>query len=206
MQTGAIVLCGGQSTRMGASKAMLPFGDELMLQRVVRILGDVVEPRHTVVVAAPGQQVPRLHEDVEVARDQREQRGPLEGIAAGLRSLAGRVDAAYVSSCDVPLLQPAFVRAMFTALGDAQIAVPKDGKYHHPLAAVYRLDVLRAVDALLAADRMRPFFLFEACETAEIDVATLRQADPELQSLVNLNRREDYLHALRAAGIEQIDS
>ena len=48
--TGGVVLCGGKSTRMGQSKAMLPFGNELLLQRVVRILGEVVSP---IVVVAP---------------------------------------------------------------------------------------------------------------------------------------------------------
>ena len=34
-----IVLCGGQSKRMGQPKAWLPFGGEFMLARVVRLLG-----------------------------------------------------------------------------------------------------------------------------------------------------------------------
>ena len=44
MTAGGIVLCGGKSTRMGRSKALLPFGPETMLQRVVRLLGSVVQP------------------------------------------------------------------------------------------------------------------------------------------------------------------
>ena len=44
MNVGGIVLCGGRSSRMGRPKAWLPFGDELMLPRVVRILREVVEP------------------------------------------------------------------------------------------------------------------------------------------------------------------
>ncbi|MGH9205091.1 MAG: NTP transferase domain-containing protein, partial [Acidimicrobiales bacterium] len=31
IRLGGVVLCGGQSSRMGRSKAWLPFGDELML-------------------------------------------------------------------------------------------------------------------------------------------------------------------------------
>ena len=47
---GGIVLCGGKSTRMGRPKLSLPFGDETMLSRVVRIVSQVVSP--VVVVAS----------------------------------------------------------------------------------------------------------------------------------------------------------
>ena len=43
MEQGAIILCGGKSSRMGRDKATLPFGPEQMLQRVVRLLGLVVD-------------------------------------------------------------------------------------------------------------------------------------------------------------------
>ena len=85
MTAGGIVLCGGKSTRMGVSKATLPFGPETMLQRVVRLLGTVVSP--VVVVAAREQSLPELPDDITVARDEREQRGPLEGLRAGLTAL-----------------------------------------------------------------------------------------------------------------------
>src|SRR5262245_64236372 len=102
MTAGGIVLCGGRSTRMGSSKALLPFGPELMLQRVVRLLSQVVSP--IVVVAAPGQEIPPLPADVILTRDEREGRGPLEGLLAGLTAIAPHADAAYATSCDVPLL------------------------------------------------------------------------------------------------------
>src|SRR5205809_6187475 len=110
MRVGGIVLCGGQSKRMGRPKAWLPFGDEVMLQRVVRILGGVVGP--VVVVAAPDQELPALPDSVLIVRDEEKGRGPLQGLAAGLTALEGRADAAYLSSCDVPFLRPAFVQRM----------------------------------------------------------------------------------------------
>ena len=134
-----IVLCGGQSSRMGRPKAWLPFGNEVMLTRVVRLLGEVVTP--LVVVAAPGQEVPALPAGVEVVRDPERGRGPLQGLAAGLEALQGRAQAAYLSSCDVPFLQPVFVRRLLDLLGDHAICVPRVGGYLHPLAAVYRLEV-----------------------------------------------------------------
>src|SRR5262245_18816411 len=114
MRVGGVVLCGGRSSRMGRAKAWLPFGDELMLPRVVRRLGEVVAP--LVVVAAPGQDVPPLPDGVAVVRYAEEGRGPLQGLLAGLRGLEGRADAAYLSSCDVPFLRPAFVRRLIDLL------------------------------------------------------------------------------------------
>jgi molybdopterin-guanine dinucleotide biosynthesis protein A len=200
MRRGAIILCGGESRRMGFSKAALPFGGETMLSRVARRLGEVVET--VVVVAAPGQVLPELPEGVILARDAREGRGPLEGLAAGLRTLRGRAEVAYIAGCDAPRLAPAFVARMFELLEDRDLAVPRDDEHHHPLAAVYRVDLLPKIETLLAADRLRPFFLFELADAREVPVELLRDADPELATLDNLNRPEDYFAALAREGLE----
>ncbi|HKI36175.1 MAG TPA: molybdenum cofactor guanylyltransferase [Gemmataceae bacterium] len=194
-RTGGIVLCGGRSQRMGRPKAWLPFAGEIMLPRVVRLLGEVVAP--VVVVAAPDQDVPPLPAGVEVVRDEEKGRGPLQGLAAGLAALAGRADAAYLSSCDVPFLRPAFVRRLVDLLGDSAICVPRVGDYHHPLAALYRLEVTEAVARLLAEDRLRPFFLFEAVRTRVVGAEELADVDPTFQTLRNLNTPEEYEAALR---------
>jgi molybdopterin-guanine dinucleotide biosynthesis protein A len=202
MIKGAIILCGGKSSRMGRDKATLPFGPEVMLQRVVRLVSEVVEAAKIVVVAAPEQALPPLPAAVAVARDLHKERGPLEGLAAGLRQLSGRVDAAYATACDVPLLAPAFVSRMFELLGDHDIAVPRDGAHHHPLAAVYRTTVLQQVERLLSADRLRPRFLFDEVKTREVDVEDLRAVDPALATLQNLNYETDYQTALATAGFK----
>jgi molybdopterin-guanine dinucleotide biosynthesis protein A len=184
---------------MGSPKALLPFGDETMLQRVVRLLSTVVSP--IVAVAAPGQELPALPSSVAVTRDEREGRGPLEGLRAGLKALPAEVEAAYVTSCDVPLLVPAFVERVIALLGDHDIAVMEIDGFAHPLSAVYRRRMLPHVEALLAADRLRPAFLFDAVKTRRVQPAEMTSADPELLTLRNLNTQEDYLAALKAAGL-----
>ena len=183
---------------MGLPKLALPFGPELMLQRIVRLLREACDP--IVVVAAPGQELPKSPDDLIVTRDKREGRGPLEGLSAGLAALPEDVEAAYATSCDVPLLVPAFVRRMFELLGDHAAAVPVSGGFQHPLAAVYRPSVLEPIDRLLAADRLRPAFLFESVATRRVTEAELRDVDPELNTLKNLNQPADYLAALAQAG------
>jgi molybdopterin-guanine dinucleotide biosynthesis protein A len=197
---GGIVLCGGKSTRMGTPKATLPFGPETMLQRVIRLLGAAVTP--IVVVAARGQELPELpNNGVIVTRDEREARGPLEGLRAGLRALPPSIEFAYVTSCDVPLLVPGFVTRMIELLGGHDIAVVEVDGFPHPLSAVYRRDTLPFVESLLARDKLRPVFLFDAVRTRRVQPEEMTSVDPELRTLRNLNTREDYVAALAEAGL-----
>ena len=182
---------------MGASKAWLPFGPETMLQRVVRVLDGVVSP--IVVVAAAGQDLPPLPANVIVTHDRRENRGPLEGIRAGLAVLPDSVDAAYVTSCDVPLLVPGFVAEMVGLSGGFDATVLEIDGFPHPLSAVYRRAVLPHVEALLAEDRLRPVFLYDRVRTRKVTPAEIT-ADRELWTLRNLNTPDDYRRALADAG------
>ena len=215
MRTAGIVLCGGRSSRMGMPKAWLPFGGELMLPRVVRVLSAAVDP--VVVVAAPGQDVPPLPEGVVIVRDDVEGRGPLGGLAAGLAALEGAADAVYLSSCDVPLLTPAFVarvvshlsggrkppvpgntQAAYAPRSEVLAAVPFIGDRLHPLAAAYRVEVLPVVREMLAANRLRLMDLFDLVPTRVIEAPELADADPDLLSLRNVNTPEEYEAALKS--------
>ena len=206
----AIVLAGGRSSRMGSPKAALEWHGSTLLRRVTGIVARAVAPGPVVVVSAPGQSLPPLDRTVEVVADEREGRGPLQGLAAGLAAIGDRAPIAYLSSTDVPLLHPAFVRRVLGALDDGiDVALPDVGGFRQPLSAAYRVDLVDAINALIAADRMRPAFLFERStvrhlgETELLNDATLFRLDPELSSVSNLNEPADYerAHALPAPEI-----
>jgi molybdopterin-guanine dinucleotide biosynthesis protein A len=200
LKQGAIVLCGGQSSRMGYPKALLPFGSEAMLTRVLSRLD--TKARTCIVVASPGQALPELPPEVRVTRDERPGQGPLEGLLAGLKAGRGLADAFYTSSCDVPLLRPQWVQGLFDRLtAEDDIVVPCDDRHHHPLAAVYRPRIVPAIESLLSNDQRRPFLLFAEVPTREVPVDELRAHDPELDSLLNVNSPSDYARAIHRAGL-----
>lgn len=198
MNVGGVVLCGGESRRMGRPKALLPFAGEPLVARVARLVGQAVGPP-LVVVAAAGQELPPLPLGALAARDRRPGLGPLEAIAAGLTALAGihpPPEAALVVSCDAPLLSPAFARRIVSLLGEHQAAAPRIDGLWRPLAAVYRLSALPVMERMLAADQRRMSDLLERLSAREISAAELQDVDPELRSLVNVNRPEEYARAL----------
>jgi molybdopterin-guanine dinucleotide biosynthesis protein A len=196
----AVVLCGGESRRMGRSKAWLPFGPEVILQRVVRLLGTAAQP--IVVVAAPGQDLPELPAGVSVARDQISGRGPLQGLAAGFAALEDFVDLVYATSTDVPFLEPRWITHLAELIGDADLAIPSIGGYYHPLAALYRPSaVLPAIEKLLRENRLRTLSLVEAVTTRVVLGDEMRSVDPAFGTVRNLNHPDEYEQALRDAGL-----
>jgi molybdopterin-guanine dinucleotide biosynthesis protein A len=210
MRVGGVVLCGGRSSRMGRPKAWLPVGGELMLQRVVRVLREAVDP--VVVVAAPGQDVPPLPPDIEIVRDEAEGRGPLQGLAAGLAVLGGKADAAYLAACDAPYLTPAFVRRVVGQLEKprdscpgALVAVPSAGGFLHPLAAAYRLSILPEVRARLEANRLGLTRLLDTLSSRVIEPHELTDIDPDLRALWTVNTPDEYARAVLELTSERVE-
>ena len=199
LRVGGIVLCGGHSRRMGTSKSTLPFGTQTMLQRMLELVSSILSP--VVVVTAADQPPPPLPPGILLAHDSHVDAGPLAGLHAGLSALAAHADAAFATSCDAPFLQPSLISEVVSRLGSADLAIPRDGDYHHPLAAVYRTSLVDTIDRMLADGQRRPIQLLEHAVAHEVDVESLRGVDPELASFRNPNPPADYQQALADAGL-----
>ena len=186
---------------MGTPKAALEWHGSTLLRRTLGVLARVVDGP-VLVVRAAGQVLPALPARVEVVEDPAEGLGPLQGIAAGLAALAGRAEAAFVASTDLPFLHPEFVRRVLGALGpDVDVALPQARGYPQPLAAAYRVSLAPLVADLVAAGDLRPAFLLTRCATVRLDDAALLAdpalavADPQLDSVLNVNAPDDYAAA-----------
>jgi molybdenum cofactor guanylyltransferase len=196
-----IVLAGGWSSRIGTPKAWLPFGDEAMLQRVVRLLGEAVRP--IVVSARAGQELPELPPWAHVVCDHREDLGPMEGLATALESLQGRTEFAFLMGCDAPLLEPRFVRRMIELARGFDIAVPYVGGFDQPLAAVYRTVLAAQFRESLTAGGRRITDLYDHVRTRRVTADELVDVDPRLESLINVNDPAAYRAVLKQAGLAQ---
>ncbi|MGH3584995.1 MAG: molybdenum cofactor guanylyltransferase, partial [Pseudonocardia sp.] len=197
-RTAGIVLAGGQSSRMGRPKAALEWHGSTLLRRTTGVLARAVDGP-VVVVRAPDQQLPALPDGIETADDPVEGLGPVQGIAVGLAALAGRAEVAFVCSTDLPFLHPVFVRRVLDAATDStDVVLPVARGFPQPLAAAYRVTLAPLVADLVAAGDLRPAFLFRRCATLRLDDAALladpvlAAADPELDSVVNVNSPDDY--------------
>jgi molybdopterin-guanine dinucleotide biosynthesis protein A len=201
MRTAGVVLAGGRSTRMGEPKAGLEWHGSTLLYRAAAVLARTVDGP-VVVVAAPGQELPPLPDDVAVVEDPVEGRGPMQGLAVGLAAVADRADAAFVCSTDLPFLHPAYVRRVLREVTEGiDVVLPVARGFRQPLAAAYRTSLIGLINDLLAEGILKPGMIFKHCAVTALDDERLLadpvliRHDPTLESVVNVNTPEDYAAA-----------
>ena len=190
----AIVLCGGQSTRMGRDKASLPFGPETMAERVARIVGSVVGD--VVLVGRDGQVLPA---GARITRDREEGLGPLSGIAAGLRVSSGEY--VFAVACDLPLLRPAVIRRLLDLARGFEACVPVVDDRLVPTCTVYHQRVVAVADRLVLERQLRASSLADAVHARHVSAEELRDVDPDLESFYDCNTQDRYAAALSRAGL-----
>jgi molybdenum cofactor cytidylyltransferase len=182
----AVVLAAGASTRMGEPKALLrgrnggSFVHNIADSARSGGCGGVL-----VVVGPPhGDAIRRaLPAGVGTTANARPERGMLSSVQAGLQALPAAATAALVWPVDVPLVEPASVRAILAA-APGKIIVPTHNNHGgHPLRLPRRL--FGAVAALDPDVGLRALLQSHAAE-----VVRLALPDPHL--LVDVDTRADY--------------
>ncbi|MEK7340920.1 MAG: molybdenum cofactor guanylyltransferase, partial [Candidatus Binatota bacterium] len=186
----AIILTGGQSSRMGRPKALLPFDGGPLIAHIVRTLERLFSD--IVVVAAPGQELPPL--PVTLVRDVVAYQGPVGGICYGLRAATREIG--FVTSCDAPFLNLRLISHLISQISNHDVVVPYWQSRFQPLHALYRRSVTPLFEEQLKRGELRPIFLFDKVRTREVHEDEIRRFDPEGLSFLNMNTPEDYQGAL----------
>lgn len=189
-----IVLCGGQSRRMGRDKASLPFAESTMLAKVVSVAQQLA-PR-VLIVKAGGQKLPEIPSKVTVVDDQFPDEGPLRGIVTGLTALPSNVKRMMVLGCDMPLIEAEVLDPLFDQLKDFDAVIPEVEGRAQPLAAVYQAWVLPILQKSLDSGNRKMLTSIQALNIRWIDL-------PPSAALDNVNTPADYAQAKAAwlAGI-----
>lgn len=190
------ILAGGQSRRMGRDKALLPWGERLMIDQMISIARGVPESAETLIIGDK----PAYHgRGARVIADRFPGAGPLGGIATAL-AVAG-TDRVFVLAIDMPLASPALISAIGSHQADADAVVPEAPD---PSTGAIRLQVLHAIyhrrclepaQKCLCQNERRVQALLDVVTVERVGTEWLRAWDPELRSFENLNDPDEYARA-----------
>ena len=188
----AAILCGGESSRMGSAKALLPWqGRPLILSMAERLL-----PHFDVwVSAAPGQELPELPAGVLLVEDPQPHLGPLAGLASVLGAIASRHGperVAAVTPVDHALMRPEFLEFLCNECPRDGAAVTVFKTFMNPLVAAYRVGLHEKAAELLAKGETAPKSLVRRVVTRELLPGSWSHIDPASESLRSANTPEEW--------------
>jgi molybdopterin-guanine dinucleotide biosynthesis protein A len=180
---------------MGRPKPELPFGNESMLERILRLVAPHVDD--IIIAAGPGQHLPA---GWNVVRDAAEGMGPVPALLAAMPRAAHEV--AFVIACDTPLLQPALIGALVERCAGWDACVPVVDGLEMTTCAVYRpAAVLAAAAAAGPAPPRSLRKLLTPLRVRRVHEDELRPLDPGLLTFTSCNTPDEYQHALVLAGL-----
>jgi len=199
-----IINAGGESRRMGRSKALLPVPPAAtpLIAHVAQRLAALPLARRIVVANDPDLPMQaHLPAATIFVPDAYPGTGTLGGIATGLQQVA---DWAIVVACDLPLVSAAlFARLAQLAAEQTDGAdgwdavVPMVGGYAEPLHALYHRRCLPTIETRLAQGQRRVISFLGFVRTCYVSEEELRTVDPDLYSFVNATTPAEWDAALQ---------
>lgn len=194
-ETTAIILAGGQSSRMGQNKALLDIEGKTVIERIVTEIDKVVD--HKIIATNTFSDYEFLN--LPMVEDNWKGIGPLGGIQAGLT--ASQTDRNIIIACDMPFISSQIASFLLSKLSEYDGVVPIINGRIHPLFAAYRRDVRHVIEKLIKANRHRITYILP-----EIHGKVLTEIDLENEGFdlseyefFNMNDPGKYKEAIQMA-------
>ena len=198
-----VILAGGKSRRMGQNKALLPLGEALLIEHVIRRMRRVTDEL-LLITNAPTEYT---HLGLPMYRDMIPDAGALGGIYTGLTHAS--YDTVLCVACDSPFLVPNLLTYLVSVLDEYDAVMPytysrnKDIGVTNPsystdqitlqtLCAVYAKRCLPIIEQMLNEPDLRVHALQERANILTLAPEIWKTYDSEGHSFFNVNTPEDF--------------
>lgn len=194
-----IILCGGQSRRMGRDKGSMIINNQPMIKHILSTLNH--EINEAVIVLNDMDRIDRYKEFIDTddynytikfVEDKIKNKGPLPGIMTGLENINS--DYSLILPCDSPFVTKEYIKTIFSEIDYKYKAIVP---YHdennkiktsEPLHSVYSKHVNPIIKELISEDILHIKGLIEKIDTKFILIDNNKIKKEEFR---NLNRPTD---------------
>jgi molybdopterin-guanine dinucleotide biosynthesis protein A len=182
----AVILAGGQSSRMGSNKALLPYRGGRFIESIHRQLSGLFD-EFLLVTNTPEQyaflgcrMVPDLFPGM----------GALAGLHAGLH--ASHTQHIFAVACDMPYLNDTLIKALQARRHLADVVIPESAQGLEPLHAIYGKACLTPMEQSLSSERRRIVSFFPQVRVHTFSSDHVATIDQDFASFSNINTPADY--------------
>ncbi|SEN58353.1 molybdenum cofactor guanylyltransferase [Paenibacillus sp. OV219] len=199
-----VILAGGQSSRMGTDKALLPVGEKVLLRIIAEQMLSAGIGGKIIISAGDGQReevyqqaLSGVQAPLEFVRDTYRDCGPLAGLHTALSVIPGQAYG-FVMACDMPVLSEPLLARMISSAeaaafeGEGRSAVIRTTA-NQPFHALYNTSVVAQLQQLLEQRDLRVMSFLKGLTALQLE-----PTPQEALAFINLNTPE--LYALYMAG------
>jgi len=177
----AIILAGGNSSRLGRDKALVKIhNSSTIIHTIVEKLQVISDD---VIIVTNGQKYANL--GVKLTSDIYINSGPLAGLHSGL--LVAKHSHSLVVACDMPFLNVKLLNYMVSQPLDYDALVPKIEGWLEPLHAIYSRQCIGPIERMLKAHRFKMHDLLDTVVIQHLFKDTVKMFDPQYRSFLNIN-------------------
>ena len=195
----SIILCGGQSRRMGRDKGSLIIKDKPMIKYILSTLNNEID--EVIIVLNDSERISKYEEFInpqdynytlKFVEDKIKNKGPLPGILTGLENISSEY--AIVFPCDNPFVTKNTVQTLFSEIDEGiQAVVPYHDpenklKTSEPLHSIYNKNIIPTINDLLSKESLHIKGAIEKIDTKFVLIDNKKILKKEFR---NLNRPED---------------
>lgn len=192
-----VIQAGGESRRMGRSKATVPFAGRPLIMRLIDRLSPVAD--ELIITTNEAQNLEFLHEeypelDIKLVGDAFKFRGALPGLYTAMQ--ASRNPYVAVVACDMIFASAPLVVAQSLAMNEtgADVVVPVNNHGFEPFHALYRRStcvpaIRRALDA--GEKRAQAFFEDPKVTVFQFSQERVLEAEPRGGCFINANTPDE---------------
>ena len=186
-----VLLAGGNSSRMGRNKALMPLAGHRLVDRALAVLRGIFDDLLMVTNS------PDLYADLGVRMVPDLVTG--KGALGGIHSAIHHADTPHclVVACDMPFLNADVLRYLVEQRAGYDVVVPSVHGRPQPLHAIYGKACLEPIARRLGTNRLNVVSFFPDVRVREVTAEELTGLDPEGLSFRNLNTPEEFADAAR---------
>ena len=190
-----VIQAGGESRRMGQSKATVPFGGRPMICRLIERLSPAAD--ELVITTNEAERLQFVHEmypdlNIRLVKDEYDYRGALPGLYTAIKSATSPYVA--VVACDMVLASASLVRGEAIEMNEkgTDVVVPVNKHGFEPFHALYRKETcLPAIKQRLDEGNKRAQSFFDLVNVEEFPQARVLETSPMGGCFVNANTPEE---------------
>ncbi|MEE0934680.1 MAG: molybdenum cofactor guanylyltransferase [Methanobrevibacter sp.] len=194
-----IILCGGQSRRMGRDKGSMIIQDKPMIKHILSTLNH--EINEVVIVLNNQERIDRYSKfinptdytyTITFVEDEIKGKGPMPGIMTGLSHISGKY--ALILPCDSPYVSKNYITTIFSQIDEKyQAVVPYHDeenklKTSEPLHSIYDKSIIPIIEDLVNEDVLHIKGLIEKIDAKFVLIDNKKIEKKEFR---NLNRPSD---------------